>query len=294
LDVIASTGEQVSIGLLALALQALRFAGRLGPDDGSVAIRLGTDAARRLLAGSAGLGSHQLPRGLHTLIDRLAVRRRQVGVADFDVDHLQAETLGFVIDLVTDLSHQLGAPVADDLDESRVAKHAPDGRVEHDAEARLGHRNRPDRLKEKQRIDDAIATERVDHQAPLIRGDDLERRGIEVEDALLEIDHVVDQRQLIVDARLIFARLIDRANRIAKAQDQRLLGLVDDENAEIERDADRDDDGEAKPTEDAASHWLPPDPAVRDAPAPDAGAPGKATPGGPFGRGVCVGAPSGK
>ena len=52
---------------------------------------------------------------------------------------------------------------------------------------------RADRLVEAQRIDDAVAREGVDHEPLLVGGDDLLRGQVEIEDAPVEIDHVLDR-----------------------------------------------------------------------------------------------------
>ena len=81
-----------------------------------------------------------------------------------------------------------------------------------------------DRLIEPQRIVDPVAREGIDHEPLLVGGDHFLRRRVEIEDALVEIDHAVDQRQLEVQARLG-----DDAHRLAEPDHQRLLRLVDGE-----------------------------------------------------------------
>ena len=54
---------------------------------------------------------------------------------------------------------------------------------------------RAQRLIEAQRVLNAIAGEGVDHQPLLVRGDDLLRRRFQIEDALVDGDHIVDERQ---------------------------------------------------------------------------------------------------
>ena len=94
--------------------------------------------ARRLLALRADLGRLPLALGLHALVDRLAVRLRQIGAADLHVDHLDAEASRLAVDLLGDPRHQLGALVADELDEARVAEHPAHRRVEDDRQPRVG------------------------------------------------------------------------------------------------------------------------------------------------------------
>ena len=79
----------------------------------------------------------------------------------------------------------------------------------------------PERLIEPQRIDDLVAREGIDHEPLLVGGDDFLRRIFEIENALVDIDHVVDERHLVIEAGLG-----DHAHRVAEAQHQRLLRLV--------------------------------------------------------------------
>ena len=167
--------DLVDLGF-ALAAQLLRFAVGIGDDDRCLPVGLGTDAPRRLLALGADLGGLPLTLGLHALIDRLAVGLGQIGTADLDVDHLDAETDRLMAHLFGDLGHQLRTVVAHQLDEAGIAKHPADGRIEDDREPRLGNLNGAHRLEELQRIDDLVATEGIDHQPLLIGGNDLQRR----------------------------------------------------------------------------------------------------------------------
>ena len=96
-----------------------------------------------------------------------------------------------------------------------------------------------DRLIELQRILDAVAREGIDHEPLLVGGDHLLRRVFQIEDALVDADHAVDQRHLEVQARLG-----DDAHRLAEPDHQRLLGLIDREQRRIaddQRDEDEDE-----------------------------------------------------
>ena len=58
----------------------------------------------------------------------------------------------------------------------------------------------PIALIEAQRVLDAVAGERIDHQPLLVGGDDFLRRIFEIEDALVDADHGVDERRLEIAA----------------------------------------------------------------------------------------------
>ena len=176
---------------------------------------------------------------MHALIDRLAVLLRQVGAADPDVDDGNAERVGLPTELVAHASHQLRALVAHHLNERALAEHAPHRRNQQGREPRIGALDRAHRLEELQRVIDAIAREGIDHEPLLVGGDDLLRLRLEVENALIDVDHAVDQRELHVEPGLG-----DDTHRLAEPDDQRLLGLMHGEQAAIaqERQKDRDDD----------------------------------------------------
>ena len=75
-----------------------------------------------------------------------------------------------------------------------------------------------------QRIGDAVAGEGVDHEPLLVAQDQLDRRRVEIEHALVEILDLLDERHLEVQARVL-----DDVDRVAELQHQRLLGLMDGE-----------------------------------------------------------------
>ena len=121
------------------------------------------------------------------------------------------------------------------------------------ASCELAPLDRAERLVEAQRILDSVAREGVDHQPLLVGGDDFLRRRLQIEDALVDSDHVVDERHLDVQARLA-----DHAHRLAEPNDQRLLGLINRE----QRAVDDDQHGEGEDGDDAADeiefHRWPP------------------------------------
>ena len=82
----------------------------------------------------------------------------------------------------------------------------------------------PDRLAEPQRVGDPVAGEGVDHEPLLVAEDQLDRRRVEVEHALVEIIDLLDERHLHVQPGSCTI-----AHRVAELQHQRLLGLMDGE-----------------------------------------------------------------
>ena len=167
-----------------------------------LAVGARADFLRALAALRAEFRGLALTLGLHALIDRLAVLLRQVGAADAHVDHLDAVGLRFAVDQLADARHQFGALVAHDVGEGHLAEHAAQRRVEQDRELRVGALDRAERLIEAQRILDAVAREGVDHEPLLVGRDDFLRRRFKIEDALVDGDDGVDERQLEVKARL--------------------------------------------------------------------------------------------
>ena len=105
-----------------------------------------------------------------------------------------AELLRLAVELLADARHQRGAVVAHDVREAspRRARGASAelSRVE---SCELARSSGADRLVEAQRIGDPVAREGVDHEPLLVGGDDLLRRVLEVEDALVDLDDGVDQ-----------------------------------------------------------------------------------------------------
>ena len=179
-------GEDAVSFAVALAADLLGLGRRLGHQHGDVAVGLGADFLRLLAALGAELGRLALPLGLHALIHRLAVLLRQIGAADSHVHHRDAVDLRLRVELLAHARHQLRALVAHDVGERRLAQHAPQRRVEQDRELRVGALDRADGLVEPQRLLDAVARERVDHEPLLVGGDHLLRRVLQIEDALVD------------------------------------------------------------------------------------------------------------
>ena len=126
-----------------VALAAHLLARRLsvGKQNGDVAVGLGADFLRALTALGAELAPLPLPFGLHALVHRLAVLLRQVGAPDADVDDVDAERLRLAVELVAHARHQLGAIVAHDFGERRLAEHAAQRRIEQDRQAASSRRS---------------------------------------------------------------------------------------------------------------------------------------------------------
>jgi hypothetical protein len=98
-------------------------------------------------------------------------------------------------------------------------------------------------LIEAQRVLDAIAGERIDHQPLLVGRDDFLRGRFEIENAPVDCDDVVDERHLEIQARLV-----NDPNRITQPNHQRLLSLIDCEQrriAEDQRRQNKNDDNAA-------------------------------------------------
>ena len=125
------------------------------------------------------------------------------------------------------IAHQRGAFVAHDLLLIGLGQHAAHGGVQHRTELVVGAEHAVDRLIELQRIDNAVADEAVDLEALVVGGEHFEIRALDVEDAVVEGDDVLDQRELEVQARL--GDEAAAGDRLAEAQHERLLGLVDGE-----------------------------------------------------------------
>ena len=98
----------------------------------------------------------------------------------------------------------------------------------------VGGLDRADALIEAQRVLDAVAGEGIDHQPLLVRSDHFLRRIFQIEDALVDRDHGVDERRLEIQARFG-----DDADRLTEPHHQHLLGLRHGEDRAV---ADDDDD----------------------------------------------------
>jgi len=152
------------------------------------------------------------------------------------------------IELVADASHQGLALVTHHLDEGDLAEHAAQRRVEQRGQLQVGGLDRTDALVKPQCILDAVARESVDHQPLLVGSDHLLRWIFEIEDALVDRDHRVDEGRLEMQAGL--GRNIDR---LAEPHHQGLLGLLHGEERAVgddrrhEQQDQRDDACDGRP-----------------------------------------------
>ena len=117
--------DAVLLGI-AIAPDALRFAGRVGLDHGDFAIGGAADTPRGTLAFGAELGRLPLPLGLHAAVDRLHVRFRQVDALDAHINDIDAKGSCFLVDLTEDGAHQLLALVAHHGRKARGTEDAPE------------------------------------------------------------------------------------------------------------------------------------------------------------------------
>ena len=157
------------------------------------------------------------------------------------------------VELLADPRHQRLALVANHIDEGDLAQHAAQRRVQQRRELDVGGLDRADALVEAQRVLDAIAGESVDHQPLLVRGDDFLRRIFQIENALVDRDHGVDERRLEVQAGFG-----DDAHGLAEPDHQHLFGLRDREDRAV---ADDDDDKQQDQGDNACNggpHRVPP------------------------------------
>ncbi len=201
----------------------------------------------------AEFGGLALPLGLHALVDRLAVLLRQIGPPDPHIDHLDAIAAGFMIELIANPRHQSLALVPHHLDEGDFAEHAAQRGVQERRQLDVGSLDRADALIELQRVLDAVAGEGVDHQPLLVGGDHFLRWVFEIEDALVDVDHGVDERRLEMQARLG-----DDADGLAEPHHQRLLGLRDGEHRAVADDHDKKQQQQRNNTCDGGPHLVAP------------------------------------
>src|SRR4029077_14018565 len=153
--------------------------------------------------------------GLHALVDGLAVLLRKIDAADAHVDHLNTKWLRVAIELIAHLRHQILAAVAYRIGQRCGAEHAAQRRAPKDRKLRISA-VRADRLIDLERVGDAVTCEGIDDEPlaglhgacdtgtrfVLTRGDHFLRRGFDVENALVDIDDGVDERDLRTQSRL--------------------------------------------------------------------------------------------
>ncbi len=103
-----------------------------------------------------------------------------------------------------------------------IADHLPHAAADHRLQPSSHRRLGADGLIESEWVGYAIARVSVDDGPLLIREDDLFRRRIEIEQALVVDDHILNER--FFDPQ---PRGADDPPRLAELEDQRLLGLGD-------------------------------------------------------------------
>ncbi len=128
------------------------------------------------------------------------------------------------------------------------AEHAPERGFEKGADTGAGDALVAQGLEEQQGIHDAVARKRVDHEPLLVGGDHFLARSVDVENALIEELHVLNERNLVLQARVG-----DDALRLAEFEHQRLLGLAHGEQREV-GDERGDAEDNRKDREGAAVH----------------------------------------
>ena len=200
----------------------------------------------------AQFGRLALTLGLHPLEHRFGVLLRQIGPAQLDVDDRHADALGLLIDLSPDLLHQLGPVVAHHFEEAGIRQHRAHRRRQERVEALIAALHGANTLVEAHRIDDAIAGEGVDHQTLLVRRDQLLRIEVEIENALVEIFDVLDQRDLEIEARLD-----DGAPHLTELQHERLRRRRHDEGRAGDDDQEKRHE-DAENAEESGLHGWPP------------------------------------
>ena len=139
------------------------------------------------------------------------------------------------------------------MGECRFAEHAAQRRVEQGREPPVGALDRADGLIEQQRVLDLVTREGVDHEPLLVRGDHLLRGIFQIENALVDIDHAVDQRDLEVQSGLG-----DDTHRLAKTDNEREARLIDREQRRVADDRRDDREDDEHPARNTELHWLPP------------------------------------
>ena len=135
-----------------------------------------------------------------------------------------------------------------------AAEHATDFRVDQRIQDALQGGFAPRHgLHEQARIDDFEAGVGIDHHALLVAGDDLELGRFVVEQPAVDLHHVLDQRDLGVEARLG----LRIANQRAELADQDLLGRIDGVEGLRQQEG---QDGKADQANDrTVAHRVPPD-----------------------------------
>src|SRR5262245_38625072 len=229
-------GEDVRSLRVARAAHHLPRLLRVGEDDLHVLVRLGADFARLLVTLGTELLRLTLALAAHAAEHRLLVLLRKVRTLDADVDHLDPVDLGLLGAARGDVRHQRLALVAHDLAQRVAPERLAEIRVDDVVEARLCAALVAHRAIELERVGDAEARVVVDHELLLVDGEDLLGRGVVVEEPAVEVDHLLDEGDLPVQAGLAH-----HAHRLAELHHQ---GLGPRRHREDRQVPDRDHQGQ--------------------------------------------------
>src|SRR3984893_885623 len=138
------------------------------------------------------------------------------------------------------------------MDQGGFPEHTPQCRVQQARKPRIGALDIADGLIETQRIGNAIASEGVNYESPLIGSEDFLGRILQIEDAVVDGDDSVDNWNLHMKARLG-----NDPGWIAQANHQRLSGLIDSEQRPVRHDQ-QDRGGDYDSADKIDLHRLPP------------------------------------
>ena len=209
----AIEGEKIGILAIGLSEDAVSFriafaSGlvglllRVATQDDDIAIGLGGDLLRLFGPLRAIFRRFARAFALHPAEDFFRDLLRQVRAADSHVGGGYPKPAALLVHLIADLQHQVGAIVPHDFRHVRFAQHAPDRRVQNEAELTIRSLDGADGLIESQRIDDPVAQEGVDIEPVVVRGQHLLLGRLDVENAIVEEDDVFDERKFDVKPRL--------------------------------------------------------------------------------------------
>ena len=127
---------------------------------------------------------------LHALVDGLAVGGGQIHAGQAHVDHLDTQALGLPVHVVLDAVHQAAAIGAHDGVARRAGQDVAHHRVGEAGQPLVGESDRSDGLVELERIRDLVSGEGIDLQVLSVGGQKGLDRQVEIEDPLVEVQHV--------------------------------------------------------------------------------------------------------
>src|SRR5215472_12116855 len=223
---VLAIGVSIELDALRIALPTnpLGVSLRLREDYCALPLGIGADALRRFGTLAAVLRGLLLTLRLHAGENRLTVFLRQVGAADSYIDDMDAKGFALLADFVADLMHDRRALIRQQSRQRHIAEHAPQAAAHHRIQSSADGGFGTHRLIEQQRIGNAVPRIGIDDEPFLIRNDDFLGWRLEIEKPVLVINDVLDEGPLDLEAGVA-----NDPPRLAKLQDQRLLGLIDDE-----------------------------------------------------------------